>query len=182
MEEKPLRWKAYELYRLNWLRDHEYGIGDIFSSIAEFAEADENDDRITDKHALTDLFERWEQDSGFNGSLWCCYDEFMVTEYLDPSVMLKMLPAKNRGEYLVDYANLKGYKPGMLCVTTKDGRYVVERCMVIPGDYPKMVRYMDFISEKAPLTVQWQKACIRLDNGEEYPLQKDGNKWKLLPF
>lgn len=191
-ETKALRWKAYEIYRLNWMLEQGFGIGDLFSSIAAFANCEDR----KDKNAASELFDRWEQNSGFisgfNASpysgccLWVSYDKFIGadiinSQYQDIFTMLEMLPKKMHRAYLTDFAHLTGYKPASLFVTTKSGSQVTERCFVISGPCPKLFQYVSS-GPKAPAMAQWREARVRQDNGVEYTLEKIGNEWEIEPF
>lgn len=182
-ETKAVRWKAYEFYRLNWMLEHGYGIGSLFSSISEYADGEDCDDIISSKHAVSALFERWEQEEGFSGELWACYAEFISAEYQDIFTMLEMLPKKMHSEYLADFGRLTGYKPASLFVTTKSGVQLTERCFVTPDLCPKLFRYVRMGKGPiAPSMAQWQEARVRQDNGEEYQLEKIGKEWEIEPF
>ena len=67
--------KEYEKYRLEWMLSHGYSLSDLINrlEVYMFDNTDPND-------TLNDIFDKWEYDSGFNGELWACYDEWLENE------------------------------------------------------------------------------------------------------
>lgn len=69
--------KEYQIYRLNWMLEHGFSINDLIGEMqAHLENRDENIDIVNIKQ----LFAEWEQDSGFSGQIWACYDEFVDNE------------------------------------------------------------------------------------------------------
>lgn len=67
--------KKYEKYRLEWMLAHGYSLSDLINQLEMYMLDDTNPE-----DTLNDIFEEWEYDSGFNGELWVCYDEWLENE------------------------------------------------------------------------------------------------------
>ena len=65
--------KEYELYKLQWMAEHGYTLADLVESLNEYASDIEADG---ESYAVSDYFDMWEQESGFYGEIWACYDEW----------------------------------------------------------------------------------------------------------
>ena len=64
----------YEKYKLQWMIDHGYTIEDLVREL---------DDARQDHHpqaSLTEVFDEWEMNSGFRGSIWACENEWRDCE------------------------------------------------------------------------------------------------------
>ena len=68
--------KPYEEYRLEWMQSHGYSLSDLINQLEMYMA----DGEVDPQETLNDIFERWECDSGFNGTLWACYDEWLENE------------------------------------------------------------------------------------------------------
>ena len=66
--------KEYELYKLKWMLDHGHTLADLVESISKYASEIEADGEF---YAVSDYFDMWEQEDGFNGEIWACYDEWL---------------------------------------------------------------------------------------------------------
>lgn len=102
-----LRWalfreKCYEVYRLDWMLRHGYSLTQMVSSM-EQVWADQGET------APEETFRNWEVDSGFNGSIWACFAEFLGNEYLDEEYM-KCLFEVGYGFFLDAEAALAEYR------------------------------------------------------------------------
>lgn len=97
LKTEKLHQECYRLYQLDWMRGHGYGPEDLVRSFFRYA-ADSTDPDETEK----ELYAGWQVDSGFGGELWASMDEFMETEYLDGSYMLRLLPAAMHPDYMRD--------------------------------------------------------------------------------
>lgn len=67
--------KEYEKYKLQWMIDHGYTLQDLFSEMANIME-EELTISVNPHVLLDEAFEIFEEEIGFNGSLWVCKDEW----------------------------------------------------------------------------------------------------------
>ena len=92
---------AYSKYQLHWMLDHGYSIMDLVVALRQRQTEDPEDfDQLS--YPIDCLFEEWEEDSGFNGELWVCFDEFCEEEYEDAEYMRTLLTDEEFAEYLKD--------------------------------------------------------------------------------
>ena len=66
--------KDYEKYQLQWMLDHDRSLRDLVKEL---------EDRRQDHHPeapLQDVYTDWEMNSGFDGSIWACEDEWNDAE------------------------------------------------------------------------------------------------------
>ena len=71
--------QAYEIFRLQWMIDHGYGILDFIKNLETMIEEDQNEFGV--RTGLESLFQDWEFCIGFDGSIWPCYEEFLEHDY-----------------------------------------------------------------------------------------------------
>ena len=71
--------QAYEIFRLQWMIDHGYGILDFIKNLETMIEEDQNEFGVGT--GLESLFQDWEFCIGFDGSIWPCYEEFLEHDY-----------------------------------------------------------------------------------------------------
>lgn len=90
---------AYEKYRLDWMIQHGCGLKDITLPLIEI----EKDNPGLD---IVGLIKIWEDDYGFNGELWVCYDEFIETEFLLAPYMKSLLNVDEYTLYLKEITSL----------------------------------------------------------------------------
>lgn len=77
------RKRAYEAYQCFWMMTHGHSIGELLIEIRRHTEDfDQN---------LGGAFASWEQDAGFGGAIWACYEEFLEAEYQDKDLMRQIL-------------------------------------------------------------------------------------------
>ncbi len=88
---------CYEAYKLNWMLSRGYTLQNYLMAIADEDDAARYEGEYPEGNtweifeALNDSFE----ETGFDGSLWACFDEFMDTEFQDREYMenlLQMMP------------------------------------------------------------------------------------------
>ena len=104
MTEKQMKHRLYDLYQLDWMMLHRYGLSDLMRSMTEIPEY--HDDYITDYYAeysakpegmkadIEGIFRAWELDSdAFGGSCWVCFDEFCNVELNMPDYIQGLLDA-----------------------------------------------------------------------------------------
>ena len=71
--------QAYEIFRLQWMIAHGYGIPDLIKNLEAMIEEDQNESAVST--SLQSLFQDWEFGIGFDGSIWPCYEEFLEHDY-----------------------------------------------------------------------------------------------------
>lgn len=77
---------AYRKYQLRWMMDHGYDLKQFLTKIQ---------DRIDDgADSIKEAFGWFLSDSGFDGSIWACREEFRETEWNDEGYMESLLTAK----------------------------------------------------------------------------------------
>ena len=87
MTKKELKKFAYKQYQLDWMRTHGYSIDDIIKELNNiYQECEDTEDRCPQK-----LYDEFEEEYGFRGSLWVCFDEFCGAEFLDNNYMEHIL-------------------------------------------------------------------------------------------
>lgn len=69
--------EAYEQFKMMWMIDHGFKLGDLISELDKLRE-----DYYDKDVSIQSLFEDWEDEYGFGGgSIWPCYDEFLTNDY-----------------------------------------------------------------------------------------------------
>lgn len=63
----------YELFKLQWLKDHNLTLLDLIRELDEMKED-------CPELSLMELFECWEADVGFSSMIYPCFDEWYETE------------------------------------------------------------------------------------------------------
>lgn len=91
-----IKLKAYELYKLEWMKAHGYTVEDVLRKAYEIMISDYLDIEVEDD--LLDAFD----ELGFNGEMYASYDEFIDNEYQDKNYMFKLLNDKEWNEYCND--------------------------------------------------------------------------------
>ena len=71
--------QAYEIFRLQWMIAHGYGIQDLINNLEDMIVEDQNESGV--RTSLESLFRDWEYGIGFDGSIWPCYEEFLEHDY-----------------------------------------------------------------------------------------------------
>lgn len=66
--------QPYEEYRLNWMIEHGYSLPRLIRELARLQEECPND------MTIEELWDLWEDEYGFNGELWVCFDEWKQYE------------------------------------------------------------------------------------------------------
>lgn len=74
------KWKAHEMFKLLWMIEHGKTIGDLLTALQEM-QFEDPDDPLRAATPITELYEEWEKDVGFGGSIWPCPAEFEEAEY-----------------------------------------------------------------------------------------------------
>ena len=66
--------KRYERFRLQWMMDHGYSLGDLMEQLdVQMEEAEPG-------FTIASLFTQWERERGFQGELWPCYAEYLMCD------------------------------------------------------------------------------------------------------
>lgn len=97
-EKSVFEQKCYEAYKLRWMLAHGetlkellHTIGDIAAESAEehamVAATSEN----SAKALLSEAHNTFIMETGFDGSLWVCLEEFLQTEFQDPGYMMGLI-------------------------------------------------------------------------------------------
>lgn len=89
--------KAYEKYKLWWMINHEFTLKNLVDQIQSCVEEDGNKNIN-----LESAFINWEDEYGFGGEIWACYDEFLDHEYKNKDIMKEILDVKSYKIYLED--------------------------------------------------------------------------------
>lgn len=66
--------KAYDRYKLVWLKAHGFSLEDFLQSVFKYIRESEID---LDKTSIADAMHEWEIESGFNSEIYPCFDEFV---------------------------------------------------------------------------------------------------------
>lgn len=87
--------KLYEYYKLDWLMFHGYTLQDIIDAMDEyFSDEDYEQPEEYDTGILPtreNMLNEWEHESGFNGEIYACFDEFCETELEDRNYIYDLL-------------------------------------------------------------------------------------------
>lgn len=62
----------YEKFKLQWMVDHGYTVESLVASLAAYLE--------DSGEPLYETYQMWEQDAGFGGEIWPCFDEWLENE------------------------------------------------------------------------------------------------------
>lgn len=69
----------YEKYQLQWMISHEFSLQDLIAELTCFQYDDpEDSDRISTP--ISEIFNEWEADVGFNSEIWACESEWIECE------------------------------------------------------------------------------------------------------
>jgi len=63
--------KAYQQFKLKWMLDHDWTLEDLISELSEQMRDSSGEE------SLEEIFKMWEEDAGFGGSIWPCFDEYI---------------------------------------------------------------------------------------------------------
>lgn len=92
---------CYEMYQLDWMKTHGYGIKDIFNVFREyFVESAIDGNLDSDMNIACDEAEEYFFEQGFKGEIFVCADEFFNAEFLDKEYMKYLLPSEIYAQYL----------------------------------------------------------------------------------
>jgi len=68
--------KAYEYFKLMWMQSHGYSLDDLMSQLEKVRR-----DLYDEDASFQTIYEYWEDEVGFGGEIWPCFDEFVDNEY-----------------------------------------------------------------------------------------------------
>ena len=68
--------KAYEGFQLIWMQTHGYSMQDLISQLEAVRQ-----DLLDEDASIQTVFEYWEDNVGFGGEIWPCFDEYLDNEY-----------------------------------------------------------------------------------------------------
>lgn len=94
MTEEQLQHKLYDIYQLDWMMYHGYSLADIIKGMEEQphdAHVFEEEDYGGKQVDVSGIYKEWEQDRGFGGEIFACYEEFCENEYLDYTQMQELI-------------------------------------------------------------------------------------------
>lgn len=94
---------AYEKYKADWLLSHRYSLQDFAAAILEYflSEKDNFDPAPNPYEIITN----WENDRGFGGEIYACFDEFLDTEFKDEDYMRQILTSDEFIEWQKYWSN-----------------------------------------------------------------------------
>lgn len=86
---------AYQRYQMWWCVNHGVTVADILAKYSEYWGEVEADSEDTG-------FDTFLAQTGFNGELWACQNEFLDSEYKDPTIMWQILDPVQYSDYVRD--------------------------------------------------------------------------------
>ena len=97
--------KCYEAYKLRWMIAHGETLKELLHTISDIAaESAENHAAIaamsesSAKALLSEVHNTFIMETGFDGSLWVCLEEFLQTEFQDPGYMMSLIELMDNHE------------------------------------------------------------------------------------
>lgn len=144
---------AYKKYQWDWLMSHNYSIDDL-SDVA----SDWFNERLGDSN-YNDSMSGYLYDQGINGSLWVCFEEFILTEYQDAAYMYHLLTKDEYEKYLKDVGRIKYSEK--IEVETPLGK--IFSTVISDKEYPGVALLYD-ISGQPGVIMEYdpEKKCIRV--------------------
>lgn len=101
-ETKDLIKKAYDRYKLVWLKAHEFSLEDFLQSVFEYIRESEID---LGKTSIADAMHEWEIESGFNSEIYPCFDEFVACD-LDVDLFKELIKPHEFTNFIFNYLDL----------------------------------------------------------------------------
>lgn len=97
ISEQDLQDESYRRYQLDWMASHNRSPRELVLSVLGYhidtMDPEDTEDAVIDsRDKACGLFDGWEGENGFSGSLWVCKDEFLGAEYQDPDYIRHLLP------------------------------------------------------------------------------------------
>lgn len=104
-EKSVFEQKCYEAYKLRWMLAHGETLKELLHTIGDIAA------EFTEEHAmvaatsessakalLSEVHNTFIMETGFDGSLWVCLEEFLQTEFQDPGYMMSLIELMDNHE------------------------------------------------------------------------------------
>lgn len=66
--------REYDIFKLQWMLNHGYTLRELINSLALYISEDSEE---YDQDDLTQFFDEWELDVGFNGEIYPCFHEWL---------------------------------------------------------------------------------------------------------
>lgn len=85
--------KIYEMYQLDWMITHGHGLSELMKSMEEYRREMDPEEGFA---SVIELYANWDHESGFDGSLWVCEEEFLDAEYLDKEYINSLIPVTEK--------------------------------------------------------------------------------------
>lgn len=97
-EKSVFEQKCYEAYKLRWMLAHGETLKELLHTIGDIAaESTEEHAMVaatsesSAKALLSEAHNTFIMETGFDGSLWVCLEEFLQTEFQDPGYMMSLI-------------------------------------------------------------------------------------------
>lgn len=84
-ESKEFR-KMYEYFKLMWMQEHGYSLEDLIGQLESARQ-----DLLDEDASIQTVYEHWEDNIGFGGEIWPCFEEFLDYEYKALNAMLGVM-------------------------------------------------------------------------------------------
>lgn len=91
--------KAYDRYKLVWLKAHGFSLEDFLQSVFEYIRESEID---LGKTSIADAMHEWEIESGFNSEIYPCFDEFIACD-LNIELLKELVEPNEFKDFILDY-------------------------------------------------------------------------------
>lgn len=75
--------KLYAKYQLEWMINRGYSIKNLICCLDNIKDEYEESDGVVYIDTISDLYNEWVCEYGFNGEIWSCYDEWCHNELFD---------------------------------------------------------------------------------------------------
>lgn len=134
-EKSVFEQKCYEAYKLRWMLAHGETLKELLHTIGDIAaESTEEHAMVaatsesSAKALLSEAHNTFIMETGFDGSLWACLEEFLQTEFQDPGYMMGLIELMDDHETMWQFYR-EHYIPEKqeYYVTMKvEGRFIVK--------------------------------------------------------
>lgn len=96
-----LQKRAYEIYQLDWMIGNGFSLRNLLDVLKEGAVEMAIDGTLDyDMNQAFSQMEDYYWEHGFNGMVYCCFEEFIDAEYTDVEFMERILPEDMYCDYL----------------------------------------------------------------------------------
>lgn len=74
--------QEYELFKLQWMIDHGYTLRGLMDELDKYTSEVINNLELYDDVSISasDIFSEWETESGFNGNIYPCFEEWLEND------------------------------------------------------------------------------------------------------